>query len=93
MKSKIELQGELKRTGTAYLMFWFLACHYGYVGKWGVQLLFWFTLGGCGMWALVDLFRIGGIIRRYNAIIYAEIEEVEEKKHERQLEKFAALKG
>ena len=90
MKSKIQLQGELKNTGSAYLMYWFLGCHYGYVGKWGVQLAYWFTLGGFGMWILIDLFRIGGIVRRYNNKIYAELEEIDEQKHRQTLEMLAA---
>ena len=90
MKSKVQLQGELKSTGSAYLMYWFLGCHYGYVGKWGVQLAYWFTLGGFGMWILIDLFRIGGIVRRYNNKIYAELEEIDEQKHRQTLEMLAA---
>ena len=90
MKSKVQLQGELKSTGSAYLMYWFLGCHYGYVGKWGVQLAYWFTLGGFGMWILIDLFRIGGIVKRYNNKIYAELEEIDEKKHQQTLEMLAA---
>ena len=90
MKSKIQLQGELKNTGSAYLMYWFLGCHYGYVGKWGVQLAYWFTLGGFGMWILIDLFRIGGIVKRYNNKIYAELEEIDEQKHRQTLEMLAA---
>tara|TARA_R110002020_G_scaffold13894_3_gene49633 strand:- start:142 stop:420 length:279 start_codon:yes stop_codon:yes gene_type:complete len=90
MKSKTQLQGELKSTGTAYVMYWFLGCHYGYIGKWGVQLAYWFTLGGFGLWILIDLFRIGGIVKRYNNKIYAELEEIDEQKHRQTLEMLAA---
>lgn len=90
MKSKTQLQSELKSTGTAYVMYWFLGCHYGYVGKWGIQLAYWFTLGGFGMWILIDLFRVGGIVRRYNNKIYAELEEIDEQKHRQTLEMLAA---
>jgi hypothetical protein len=93
MKSKIQLQGELKSSGSAYLMYWFLGAHYAYLGKWGVQLAYWFTLGGCGIWILIDLFRVGGLVKRYNSKIYGQIEEVEEDKYNKQLEKLAALKG
>tara|TARA_R110002167_G_scaffold360598_1_gene578320 strand:+ start:1287 stop:1565 length:279 start_codon:yes stop_codon:yes gene_type:complete len=92
MKSKMQLQEELKSSGTAYLMFWFLWCHYGYLGKWGIQLLFWGTFGGFGLWVLIDLFRIGGLVKRYNHKIYAQIEEVEEAKEQRNLERLAALR-
>mgnify|MGYP003629297596 FL=1 len=90
MKSKTQLQSELKSTGTAYVMYWFLGCHYGYLGKWGIQLAYWFTLGGFGMWILIDLFRVGGIVRRYNNKIYAELEEIDEQKHRQTLEMLAA---
>ena len=46
-----------------FLGFWL---HYAYVGKWGLQVLFWFTLAGFGLWWLVDLFRIPSIISNYN---------------------------
>ena len=90
MKRKTQLQSELKSTGTAYVMYWFLGCHYGYLGKWGIQLAYWFTLGGFGMWILIDLFRVGGIVRRYNNKIYAELEEIDEQKHRQTLEMLAA---
>ena len=92
MKTKRELQGEIKSKGTAFVMYWFLGAHYAYLGKWGVQLAYWFTLGGLGLWLVVDLFRIGGLVKRYNNLIYEELEELEEEKHNKQLEKLAALR-
>ena len=92
MKTKRELQGEIKSKGTAFLMYWFLGAHYAYLGKWGVQLAYWFTLGGLGIWLMVDLFRIGGLVKRYNNLIYEELDELEEEKHNKQLEKLAALR-
>ena len=92
MKTKRELQGEIKSKGTAFVMYWFLGAHYAYLGKWGVQLAYWFTLGGLGIWLVVDLFRIGGLVKRYNNLIYEELEELEEEKHNKQLEKLAALR-
>ena len=92
MKTKRELQGEIKSKGTAFVMYWFLGAHYAYLGKWGVQLAYWFTLGGLGIWLMVDLFRIGGLVKRYNNLIYEELEKLEEEKHNKQLEKLAALR-
>ena len=92
MKTKRELQGEIKSKGTAFLMYWFLGAHYAYLGKWGVQLAYWFTLGGLGVWLMVDLFRIGGLVKRHNNLIYEELDELEEEKHNKQLEKLAALR-
>lgn len=46
---------------TALLLAWFLGIfgvHRFYVGKVGTGILQLFTLGGCGIWALVDFIRI-----------------------------------
>jgi hypothetical protein len=50
----------------AYLLWLFLGWHYAYLGRWGVQLLFWLTLGGLFLWWLVDLVRVPGMVARYN---------------------------
>ena len=92
MRTKRELQGEIKSKGTAFLMYWFLGAHYAYLGKWGIQLAYWFTLGGLGLWLIVDLFRIGGLVKRYNNLIYEELDELEEAKDQRNLERLAALR-
>lgn len=55
-----------KSTGVAYLLWLLLGWHYAYVGKWGVQVLYWVTLAGFGIWALIDLFRVPGLIETYN---------------------------
>lgn len=78
-KNKYALQGELKQTQTAYLLWFFLGAHYAYMGRWGIQLLYWFTLGGIGLWILIDAFRISGMVERYNSTIYQQIEEMEKK--------------
>ena len=77
MKSINELRLSYKSTGTAFLFWFFLAAHYAYIGKWGVQLLFWVTFGGLGIWAFIDIFRMSGIIRRYNQKIDKEIKIIE----------------
>jgi hypothetical protein len=92
------LQSKIKSTGTAYLFFLFLfATHYAYLGKWGTQLLFWFTGGGLGIWALIDLFTLSGKVERYNAELYLKIEEIEKKEKEddqaRQLAIISAVKA
>ena len=56
----------MKSKGLAYL-FWFLfGAHYAYLWKWGTQILFWITLGGFGVWTLIDLFTLGGKVETYN---------------------------
>ena len=95
--NKHVLQSQIKSTGTAYLFFFFLAAHYAYIGKWGVQILFWFTLGGLGIWALIDLFTLSGKVEKHNAEIYLKIEKIEKREREddqaRQLAMISAAKG
>jgi hypothetical protein len=55
-----------KSVGFAYLLWFFLGWHYAYQRKWGIQFLYWFTVGGVGIWALIDIFRVPGMIRGYN---------------------------
>ena len=91
------LQSKIKSTGTAYLLWFFLGFHYGYLGKWGLQLLYWVTLGGFGIWALIDLFTLSGKIDRYNANIYQQIENIERKErdeeHARNIAMMQAVKS
>lgn len=80
--NKHELQGELKNTGTAYLLLIFLLSHYAYFGKWGKQILFWLTLGGLGLWALIELFRVPEHVRNYNRPIYQKLDEIEKQERD-----------
>ena len=58
-----------KNTGVAYV-FWiiggFLGIHYLYFGKALLFVLYIITLGGFGIWWIVDLFRISGMVRAHN---------------------------
>jgi hypothetical protein len=56
----------MKSKGLAYLFWFLLGAHYAYLGKWGTQFLFWITLGGLGVWAIIDLFTLGGKVENYN---------------------------
>jgi len=59
-----------KRTSTAYLMFFlFYGGVYAYTGNWGMQILYWVTGGGFGIWALYLLFRTPKVIADNNAEI------------------------
>jgi hypothetical protein len=42
-------------------------------GKIGIQLIYWFTVGGFGFWAFIDLFRIPRMIERKNEDILREL--------------------
>tara|TARA_B110000305_G_C19152783_1_gene498868 strand:- start:3 stop:233 length:231 start_codon:yes stop_codon:yes gene_type:complete len=56
----------MKSKGIAYLFWFLLGAHYAYLGKWGTQFLYWITLGGLGVWALIDLFTLGVKVEAYN---------------------------
>ncbi len=73
----LQLQNELKKSGTAYLFFFLFGAHYIYLGQIGKQFLFWFTLGGLGFWALIDLFTIGSKVDNANAPILKKISDLE----------------
>lgn len=66
VKFLAEYHSKKKTVMLGYVCWFFLGVHYGYVGKWGMQIAYWLTLGGLGMWAIIDLFRIPGIINTYN---------------------------
>jgi hypothetical protein len=96
--NKHYLQSQIKSTGTAYLLFFFLfATHYAYLGKWGLQFLFWFTFGGLGIWALIDLFTMSSKVNAHNAIIFRQIEEIEKRERNddqaRHMAMISAAKG
>jgi hypothetical protein len=42
------------------------SAHYAYIGRWGMQVLYWITIGGAGVWLLIDLFRLPSVISTYN---------------------------
>ena len=90
--NKLQLQSEIKSSGTAWIMYLFLGCHYAYLGKWGIQLAYWFTLGGLGLWMFIDMFRLSGLVKKHNNLIYQQLEDIEEEKHRKTLEMLAASK-
>ena len=91
------LMSKMKSTGTAYLCWFFLGCHYAYLGKWGLQILYWITLGGIGIWALIDLFHIPSIVSNHNLKIAMQIEEIDKKEkaenHSQNMAMMAAVTG
>ena len=60
-----EYERKEKSVLAAYLLF-LCGCHYAYLGKWGTQVLFWFTvLLFVGLvWWLVDVFRVNDFDQR-----------------------------
>ena len=87
---KYRLQAKTKSSGTAYLCWFLLGCHYAYLGKWGIQIIYWLTLGGLGVWAFIDLFLIPGKIRRYNEKIFRQIDQIDKREHQKNLEMIMA---
>ncbi len=85
------LFSELKSTGTAYACWFFFGCHYAYLGKWGLQILYWITLGGLGFWALFDLFHIPSKVSSHNYIIAAQINDLEKQEKEESAQREARL--
>jgi hypothetical protein len=77
--NKYMLQSQIKSTGTAYVLWFFLGAHFAYLGKWGIQILFWITLGGFGLWWFIELFLTAGRIERHNAKIYMQIDDIEKR--------------
>lgn len=55
-----------KESSIAYICWFVVGVHYFYLGKPIINLLYWITGGGFGIWAIIDLFRIPGLVREYN---------------------------
>jgi len=49
-----------------WLLYLFFGWSYGSMGKVGMQILFYVTFGGFGIWALIRLFTLNGAIKEYN---------------------------
>lgn len=94
--NKHYLQSQVKSTGTAYVFWFFLGAHYAYLGKWGIQFLYWFTLGGLFIWAIIDLFTMSSKVEAHNAAIFSQIEDIEKREkaddHARNLAMVTAAK-
>jgi len=68
------LKTQLKRTEWAYLFFMMFGSHYLYLGKPGMQLLYWISIGGFGIWFLVDMFTMDQKIQSHNTKILMQLE-------------------
>jgi len=58
---------------TIWLLFLFLGWSYGSFGQIGLQILFYITFGGIGIWALIRLFTLSGAIKSYNRKIAGQV--------------------
>ncbi len=61
------LTANKKDTGVAYLCWFFFGVHYFYLNKPLTNIIYWLTLGGLGIWAIIDLFRIPAMVQARNA--------------------------
>ena len=50
-----------------------LGIPYGYLGKWGLQILFWLTGAGFGLWLIYLIFAIPGLVRNYNRDVACQV--------------------
>lgn len=62
-----------KSVAVGYLCWFILGIHYAYVRKWGLQVVYWLTIGGLLFWMIIDIFRIPKIIGDYNKDLSIEI--------------------
>ncbi len=59
-------QSSLKQSSTAYICWFVVGVHYFYLNKPFINLFYWITGAGFGIWAFIDLFRIPGMVKEYN---------------------------
>ncbi|MDC7783916.1 TM2 domain-containing protein [Priestia megaterium] len=67
VQSEVSKQGKSK--GIAYALWFFLGGlggHRYYAGNIGMAIAMTLTLGGLGIWSLIDVFMIGGAIEKKN---------------------------
>lgn len=57
-----EFERRRKSLTVAYITWACFGLHYGYRGRWGMQVIFWITAGGFFLWWLADAVRLPGII-------------------------------
>ena len=84
------LVSKIKSVNKAYF-FWLFGFQYLYLGKIGTQILYFLTLGGFGLWTLIDLFTLSGRVKNMNAAIYDQIEGIEYKEKNDDLARNIAL--
>lgn len=71
-----EMNKKQKSKGIAYALWWFTSIfggHRFYSGNPGMGIAMLLTLGGCGIWALIDVFVIGKRIEQYNNELEVEL--------------------
>ena len=59
---------------TVWLLFLFFGWSYGSLDKIGIQMLYYITFGGIGIWALFRLFTLNDAINSYNIRIAEQVD-------------------
>ena len=67
-----EYKRKRKKIAVTYML-WIFALHYVYLPKWRLQILYWLTLGGLSIWAIIDIFRIPSMVANYNKDVAVDI--------------------
>ena len=70
---KRDLERRSKSMVFAFIAWFCLGWHYLYLKRIGLQVVFWFTLGGFGVWWFIDLFRVAGIVNAMNEDLAREL--------------------
>ena len=68
-----EYKRRKKSIGVAYLLWILFGLHFGYLHKWGLQILFWITFGGVFIWWIINLFAIPSMVKNYNKDIAIDV--------------------
>jgi len=85
--NNLQLQSQLKTTGTAYLFFFLGGAHYIYLGNIGKQILFWCTFGGIGVWWMIDMFTLGDKVNTVNTPIMKKMSDNERDERDEKFKK------
>lgn len=62
-----------KNMAMAYVLWVLFGLHFAYLNRWGLQVMYWITLGGFGFWALWELVSIPDRIVDYNTDLSTHI--------------------
>lgn len=68
-----EYKRRKKSLAVAYLLLFIFPVYYGYLKKWGLLVLYWFTGAGCMLWWFIDIFRLPGLVNNYNKDIAMDV--------------------
>ncbi len=60
-------------SSSIWILFLFLGWSYGSLDKMGLQILFYLTFGGFGIWAFIRLFTLNSSIKKHNRLIAKKV--------------------